>query len=111
MTTAKPPARYSAMESTRAGDFATPELHHPSGHDLPACPYARAADFQSAFGRYLFLVTKLVKRAVATLTPVLRSHVALLSAGAWNKHEQSMRPVGLLRCVHGVRKKAAKPRR
>src|SRR5829696_2256074 len=33
MTTAKPPARYSAMESARAGDFATPELHHPSGHD------------------------------------------------------------------------------
>jgi hypothetical protein len=28
MTTAKPPARYSAMESARAGDFATP-----SGHD------------------------------------------------------------------------------
>jgi hypothetical protein len=35
MTTAKPPARYSAMESARAGDFATPELHHPLGHDLP----------------------------------------------------------------------------
>src|SRR4051795_6743332 len=34
MTTAKPPARYSAMESARSGDFATPELHHPSGHDL-----------------------------------------------------------------------------
>ena len=34
MTTAKPPARYSAMESARAGDFATPELHHPLGHDL-----------------------------------------------------------------------------
>ena len=33
MTTAKPPARYSAMESARSGDFATPELHHPSGHD------------------------------------------------------------------------------
>ena len=33
MTTAKPPARYSAMESARAGDFATPELHHPLGHD------------------------------------------------------------------------------
>jgi hypothetical protein len=40
MTTAKPPARYSAMESARSGDFATPELHHPSGHDLtgPDCP-------------------------------------------------------------------------
>jgi len=34
MTTAKPPARYSAMERARSGDFATPELHHPSGHDL-----------------------------------------------------------------------------
>jgi hypothetical protein len=33
MTTAKPPARYSAMESARACDFATPELHHPLGHD------------------------------------------------------------------------------
>src|SRR5829696_3695553 len=42
MTTAKPPARYSAMESARAGDFATPELHHPSGHDpapaVAGCP-------------------------------------------------------------------------
>ena len=33
MTTAKPPARYSAMESARSGGFATAELHHPSGHD------------------------------------------------------------------------------
>src|SRR4051794_13919118 len=33
MTTAKPPARYSAMESARSGDFAPVELHHPSGHD------------------------------------------------------------------------------
>ena len=33
MTTAKPPARYSAMESARAGDFAMAELHHPLGHD------------------------------------------------------------------------------
>src|SRR3954462_14370110 len=36
MTTAKPPARYSAMESARSGDFATPELHHPSGRDPAA---------------------------------------------------------------------------
>jgi hypothetical protein len=34
MTTAKPPARYSAMESARSGDFAPAELHHPLGHDL-----------------------------------------------------------------------------
>src|SRR4051794_4646298 len=33
MTTAKPPARYSAMESARSGDFAPVELHHPSEHD------------------------------------------------------------------------------
>ena len=33
MTTAKPPARYSAMGSARAGDFATAELHHRLGHD------------------------------------------------------------------------------
>jgi hypothetical protein len=33
VTTAKPPARYSAMESARPGDFATAELHHHSGHD------------------------------------------------------------------------------
>jgi hypothetical protein len=33
MTTAKSPARYSAMESARSGDFATAELHHYSGHD------------------------------------------------------------------------------
>jgi hypothetical protein len=33
MTTAKPPVRYSAMESARPGDFATAELHHHSGHD------------------------------------------------------------------------------
>ena len=39
MTTAKPPARYSAMESARSGDFATPELHHPSGHDLQCVSY------------------------------------------------------------------------
>src|SRR4051794_13290959 len=32
---AKPPARYSAMESARSGDFATAQLHHPSGHDRP----------------------------------------------------------------------------
>ena len=29
MTTAKPPARYSAMESARSGDFTTQELHPP----------------------------------------------------------------------------------
>ena len=34
MTTAKPPVRYSAMESAQPGDFATAELHHHSGHDL-----------------------------------------------------------------------------
>ena len=34
MTTAKPPARYSAMEGARSGGFATAELHHPWGHDL-----------------------------------------------------------------------------
>jgi hypothetical protein len=34
MTTAKPPVRYSAIESARPGDFATAELHHHSGHDL-----------------------------------------------------------------------------
>ena len=34
MTTAKPPARYSAMESARSGDFAIAQLHHLSGHDL-----------------------------------------------------------------------------
>ena len=33
ITTAKPPARYSAMESARAGDFANLELHHPSDND------------------------------------------------------------------------------
>src|SRR5215204_1050708 len=43
MTTAKPPARYSAMESARAGDFATPELHHPSGHD----PALRTGELRS----------------------------------------------------------------
>src|SRR4051794_27186143 len=32
--------------------------------------------------------------AFDTLKPVFRSHVGPLSAGAWNKHEQSMRPVG-----------------
>ena len=31
MTTAKPPARYSAIESARSGDFATAELHHHRG--------------------------------------------------------------------------------
>src|SRR4051794_19257732 len=36
MTTAKPPARYSAMESARSGDFAIAQLHHLSGHDLSA---------------------------------------------------------------------------
>jgi hypothetical protein len=38
MTTAKPPARYSAMESARSGDFTTPELHHPSGRNPPTTP-------------------------------------------------------------------------
>jgi hypothetical protein len=33
VTTAKPPARYSAMGSARAGDLATAELHHRLGHD------------------------------------------------------------------------------
>ena len=46
---------------------------------------------------FFFFVMNGVEGGVATLKPVLRSHVALLSAGAWNKHEQSMRPVGLLR--------------
>src|SRR5215208_3287476 len=41
-------------------------------------------------------------RAVATLKPVLRSHVGVLSAGAWNKHEESVRAAGLLRRVDGV---------
>ena len=35
MTTAKPPARYGAMGGARAGGFATAELHHHQGHDLP----------------------------------------------------------------------------
>jgi hypothetical protein len=39
MTTAKPPARYSAKESARAGDFAMAELHHPLGHDLQCVSY------------------------------------------------------------------------
>jgi len=34
MTTAKPPARYGAMEGARAGGFAIAELHHHSGPDL-----------------------------------------------------------------------------
>jgi len=38
MTTAKSPARYSAIESARSGDFATPELHHPSGRNPPTTP-------------------------------------------------------------------------
>jgi hypothetical protein len=33
MTTAKPPARYSAVEGALAGGSATAELHHPQGHD------------------------------------------------------------------------------
>jgi hypothetical protein len=33
MTTAKPPARYSAVEGALAGGSATAELHHSQGHD------------------------------------------------------------------------------
>ena len=33
MTTAKPLARYSAVEGALASGFATAELHHLSGHD------------------------------------------------------------------------------
>ena len=51
MTTAKPLARYGAMEGARASGFAIPELHHHPGHDpeqrsaapddLNACPSYR----------------------------------------------------------------------
>jgi hypothetical protein len=51
MTTAKPPARYSAMESARSGDFATPELHHPSGHDRES-RRAKARFAESGDGRF-----------------------------------------------------------
>jgi len=34
MTTAKPTARYGAMEGARAVGSATGELHHQEGHDL-----------------------------------------------------------------------------
>ena len=51
MTTAKPPVRYSAMESARPGDFATPELHHHSGHDLPMRAKLAHADGRSAYIR------------------------------------------------------------
>ena len=33
MTTAKPPARYRAMEGALAGGIATAELHHHRGRD------------------------------------------------------------------------------
>jgi hypothetical protein len=39
MTTAKPPARYRAMEGALAGGIATAELHHHRGRDLCA-PYS-----------------------------------------------------------------------
>jgi hypothetical protein len=38
MTTAKPPARYSAVEGALAGGSATAELHHPQGHDPASSP-------------------------------------------------------------------------
>ena len=46
MTTAKPPARYSAMERARSGDFATPELHHPilTGHVIKKGDVRNAED-------------------------------------------------------------------
>src|SRR5829696_2556425 len=53
MTTAKPPARYSAMESARSGDFATAELHHPSGHDLGN---ASNPVFATSAGSFFFIV-------------------------------------------------------
>jgi len=33
VTTAKPLARYGAVEGARASGFAIPELHHRAGHD------------------------------------------------------------------------------
>ena len=69
----------------------------PQTGPLPRIPLCTGRRIQSAFGRFLFFVTKEPKWRIATLKPALRSHVGLLSAGAWNKHEQSMRPVGLLR--------------
>ena len=44
MTTAKPPARYSAVEGALAGGSATAELHHPQGHD-PLWPTSYAIEF------------------------------------------------------------------
>jgi hypothetical protein len=41
MTTAKPPARYRAVEGALAGGSATAELHHPQGHD----PFPRSERF------------------------------------------------------------------
>ncbi|TCN34064.1 hypothetical protein EV184_102375 [Sinorhizobium americanum] len=35
MTTAAPLARYGAVEGALASGFATAELHHLAGHDLP----------------------------------------------------------------------------
>jgi len=34
VTTAKPLARYRAVEGARASGFAIPQLHHRAGHDL-----------------------------------------------------------------------------
>jgi hypothetical protein len=45
MTTARLPARYSAMEGARAGSLATAQLHHQWGHDPGPC--------QQAIGRIL----------------------------------------------------------
>src|SRR5215218_3070723 len=55
MTTAKPPARYSAMESARSGDFATPELHHPSGHDLSSVTIYLDRNYQTPDGPRSYL--------------------------------------------------------
>src|SRR4051794_40728007 len=59
-------------------------------------PQAPGAGFQSALWPLPFFRHE-VSEMGATLKPARWSHVARSSAGAWNKHEQSVLSVGLLR--------------